>query len=210
MQLQLLQPLQQQLRPGSLLHTSLHVPTCRPRPCALPGEGPAFTATHSSSSALRCTPGERSCLLLLLPAHHLIAPLPCLPPPDHTTGLPVLRQQQPAAVTSSRRWRGRPIASPLAPPCASRSGSPGDADDGDDSAAAAASSSSSSSGAAAAAAGSLKQPAPDNPWLALPLLILSSFSHVNRQYIRLRRRRKWWGKLGGYPKVRRVGVCVCK
>jgi hypothetical protein len=26
-------------------------------------------------------------------------------------------------------------------------------------------------------------------------------SHVNRQYIKMRRRRKWWSKMGGYPKV---------
>lgn len=37
--------------------------------------------------------------------------------------------------------------------------------------------------------------------LELPLLIASSLSHVNRQYIKMRRRRKWWNKLGGYPKV---------
>jgi hypothetical protein len=42
----------------------------------------------------------------------------------------------------------------------------------------------------------------DNSFLALPLLIASSLSHVNRQYIKMRRRRKWWSKMGGYPKVR--------
>jgi hypothetical protein len=41
----------------------------------------------------------------------------------------------------------------------------------------------------------------DNPVLELPLLFASSLSHVNRQYIKMRRRRKWWNKLGGYPKV---------
>jgi hypothetical protein len=44
------------------------------------------------------------------------------------------------------------------------------------------------------------QPA-DSPFLALPLLVASSLSHVNRQYIKMRRRRKWWSKMGGYPKV---------
>eukprot|EP00879_Flechtneria_rotunda_P016053 GHRR01016791.1.p1 GENE.GHRR01016791.1~~GHRR01016791.1.p1 ORF type:complete len:193 (+),score=40.67 GHRR01016791.1:188-766(+) len=37
--------------------------------------------------------------------------------------------------------------------------------------------------------------------LVLPLLIASAYSHVNRQYIKMRRRRKWWKKLGGYPRV---------
>jgi hypothetical protein len=41
----------------------------------------------------------------------------------------------------------------------------------------------------------------DNPVLEFPLLFASSLSHVNRQYIKMRRRRKWWNKLGGYPKV---------
>ncbi|WIA15211.1 hypothetical protein OEZ85_001890 [Tetradesmus obliquus] len=41
----------------------------------------------------------------------------------------------------------------------------------------------------------------DNPALEFPLLLASSLSHVNRQYIKMRRRRKWWNKLGGYPKV---------
>jgi hypothetical protein len=49
--------------------------------------------------------------------------------------------------------------------------------------------------------------------LAIPLMLLSSFSHVNRQYIKLRRRRKWWRKLGGYPKVWscvfREGAAAC-
>lgn len=47
----------------------------------------------------------------------------------------------------------------------------------------------------------------DNSFLALPLLIASSLSHVNRQYIKMRRRRKWWSKMGGYPKVRACKPC---
>jgi hypothetical protein len=91
---------------------------------------------------------------------------------------------------------------------ASRSSSP--ADDGSDAAASAhladenpASSShaAESSSAAGAAAAAQQQPA-DSPFLALPLLVASSLSHVNRQYIKMRRRRKWWSKMGGYPKVR--------
>jgi hypothetical protein len=46
----------------------------------------------------------------------------------------------------------------------------------------------------------------DNPVLEFPLLFASSLSHVNRQYIKMRRRRKWWNKLGGYPKV--CSVCL--
>jgi hypothetical protein len=45
----------------------------------------------------------------------------------------------------------------------------------------------------------------DNPALEFPLLLASSLSHVNRQYIKMRRRRKWWNKLGGYPKA----SCSC-
>jgi len=52
-----------------------------------------------------------------------------------------------------------------------------------------------SSGAPAAAGGF------GDALLGLPLLLSSSLSHVNRQYIRMRRRRRWWSKLGGYPKV---------
>ncbi|GBG00278.1 hypothetical protein Rsub_13004 [Raphidocelis subcapitata] len=37
--------------------------------------------------------------------------------------------------------------------------------------------------------------------LGLPLLLSSRLSHVNSAYIKMRRRRKWWSKLGGYPKV---------
>ncbi|WIA15212.1 hypothetical protein OEZ85_001890 [Tetradesmus obliquus] len=46
----------------------------------------------------------------------------------------------------------------------------------------------------------------DNPALEFPLLLASSLSHVNRQYIKMRRRRKWWNKLGGYPKQLVCGV----
>lgn len=41
----------------------------------------------------------------------------------------------------------------------------------------------------------------ENSMLAIPLLIGSSLSHINKQYIKMRRRRKWWSKMGGYPKV---------
>jgi hypothetical protein len=34
-----------------------------------------------------------------------------------------------------------------------------------------------------------------------PLLLASTLSHVNKEYIKMRRRRKWWRKLGGFPKV---------
>jgi hypothetical protein len=52
---------------------------------------------------------------------------------------------------------------------------------------------------------SSSQSSHDNAALEFPLLLASSLSHVNRQYIKMRRRRKWWNKLGGYPKVR----CTC-
>lgn len=59
---------------------------------------------------------------------------------------------------------------------------------------------SSSSQAASSSTGPQKD-SQENSLLALPLLIASSLSHINKQYIKMRRRRKWWSKMGGYPKV---------
>lgn len=66
-----------------------------------------------------------------------------------------------------------------------------------------ASSSPGSSSRASSATSSMEedQSKPYNMLLELPLLAASKLSHVNRQYIRMRRRQKWWNKLGGYPKV---------
>jgi len=120
--------------------------------------------------------------------------------------LPVGPKHALNAAGSSTNLHNRPVSA-----AASRSSSPGDdsdsgfssprsVDENPASTSQAAESSSGTDADASSSAGSTGQPA-DSPFLALPLLIASSLSHVNRQYIKMRRRRKWWSKMGGYPKV---------
>jgi hypothetical protein len=115
--------------------------------------------------------------------------------------------QHTCSITCSSRHQFPPVSFTAA---ASRSSSP--ADDGNETPALSYSSDEITASTSEAAGGSSQhgstadgtsqqqQPA-DSPFLALPLLVASSLSHVNRQYIKMRRRRKWWSKMGGYPKV---------
>lgn len=128
-----------------------------------------------------------------------LQPRRCLPRQQ-----PQQQQQQQLTSSSRRRLQQQPLRPAAAASPSPNSGAGGDwswhsVDENP------ASSSQAEDGPLAAGTGSAAgSGAPkESAFLALPLLIASSLSHVNRQYIRMRRRRNWWRKLGGYPRVRR-------